>query len=456
MSSASRHAPALNPALRKSYDLRGTVGRTLGEEDAEALGLRFAALARQRGLRRIAVSGDGRVSSPMLEAALVAGLVAGGVEVTRLPLGPTPLVSFAVHRLRLDGGIMVTGSHNPPDQNGFKLMLGGDPLYGASLDALWGVQPESSAGGRVIDEDVSEAHLDSLLAELDGLSVPAIAWDSGNGATGATVERLAGRLGGKQVLLHTAIDGRFPNHHPDPSMPDNMADLADAVRREGCPVGFAFDGDGDRVGLVDETGAIVWADQLILLLAQDMLGDQPGARIVADVKSSNILFEGIAGAGGRPVMGPSGYVLVRERMIREGAPLAGEMSGHIFFGDRWHHADDGMYVAVRALRALARSGRTLRDYRESLPPSFATPELRLPCPDERKAEILTAVAARLNGAVIDRTDGLRVSTPEGWWLLRSSGTEPKLTARVEAWSEAGREALLSDLMGHLRAAGLDA
>jgi phosphomannomutase len=443
---------ALNPALRKSYDLRGTVGRTLTEADAEALGLRFAALARAQDAARLAVSRDGRVSSPGLERALVEGLAAGGMAVTRLPLGPTPLVGYAVHRLGLDGGIMVTGSHNPPDQNGFKLMLGGNPLYGEGLKALWAVDPDEAPGGSVTDADVSEPYLDALMVELE--DVPGAAWDSGNGATGPMVERLAARLGGRQVLLHTEIDGRFPNHHPDPSVPENMGDLAETVRRERLDLGFAFDGDGDRVGLVDETGAIVWADQLILLLAQDVLRERPGSAIVADVKSSNILFDGIAAAGGRPVMGPSGYVLVRERMLREAAPLAGEMSGHIFFGDRWHHADDGLYVAVRALRALARSGRSLRDFREGLPPSFATPELRLPCPDERKAEILASVAARLNGATIDRTDGLRVSTADGWWLLRSSGTESKVTARVEAWSEAGRDRLQAELMGHLRAAGL--
>jgi phosphomannomutase len=233
-----------------------------------------------------------------------------------------------------------------------------------------------------------------------------------------------------------------------------MRDLAEAVRQHGLDIGFAFDGDGDRVGLVDETGEIVWADQLMLLLARDVLRDAPGAAIVADVKSSNILFDGIAAAGGRPVMGPSGYVLVRERMIREGAPFAGEMSGHVFFGDRWHHADDGLYVAVRALRALARSGQSLRAFRESLPKSFATPELRLPCADDRKAEVLATVADGLGDAAVDRTDGLRVSSAEGWWLLRSSGTEPKLTARVEAWSEAGRDRLQAELMRHLSAAGL--
>jgi phosphomannomutase len=266
---------------------------------------------------------------------------------------------------------------------------------------------------------------------------------------------LAQRLPGSTVTLHTRIDGRFPNHHPDPSVPENLEDLSQAVRKNGCSFGFAFDGDGDRVGLVDETGAIVWADQLLLLLARDMLRERPSSSIVADVKSSRTLFDGISAAGGRAVMGPSGYVLVRERMLQEGAPLAGEMSGHIFFGDRWHHSDDGLYVAMRAMRAISISGRTLRQFRESLPPTFATPELRLPCPDDRKAEVLSAVAARVeaSGASINRTDGLRVTETDGWWLLRSSGTEPKLTARCEAGNREALSRLEERLQEHLAAAG---
>jgi phosphomannomutase len=318
----------------------------------------------------------------------------------------------------------------------------------------WSRRKCRAAGSAKVD--LFEDYLAALTAELDGIALGPIAWDSGNGATGSVVERLARALGGSHQLLHTRIDGRFPNHHPDPSVPENMADVGAAVRRHGCAAGFAFDGDGDRVGVVDETGAIVWADQLMLLLARDVLRDRPGSAVVADVKSSNVLFDGIAAAGGRPVMGSSGYVLVRERMLREGSPFSGEMSGHIFFGDRWHFADDGLYVAVRTLRALARSGETLREFREKLPATFATAELRLPCPDDRKTDVLARVDARLvrDGAAVDRTDGLRVSTAEGWWLLRSSGTEPKLTARVEASTDAGRDRLEAELLERLSEAGL--
>jgi phosphomannomutase len=431
------------------------VGRTLGPADAHALGRAFAAIARVGNRRRIAVSRDGRISSPELEAELARGLAEGGMQVLRMPLGPTPLVSFTVERLGLDGGIMVTGSHNPADHNGFKLLLAGEPLHGAALGRLWDADPSPAPGGGIEEVDLSEDYLTALLAELEGIPPLSAAWDSGNGATGTIVERLTARMGGRQAGLFTAIDGHFPNHHPDPSVPGNLADLAAAVRAGGHDLGVAFDGDGDRIGLVDAEGEIVWADQLLLLLARDVLAERPGSAVVADVKSSNRLFDGIAAAGGRPVMGPSGYVLVREAMLREAAPLAGEMSGHIFFGDRWHFADDGLYVAMRTLRAIAASGQSLREFRESLPPTFATPEIRLLCPDARKAEVLAGIAARLEGQPTDRTDGLRVTEGEGWWLLRASGTEPKLTARIEAASAEGLERLRAKLDALLRDFGLE-
>jgi phosphomannomutase len=446
----------LNPQLRRSYDLRGTVGATLDAGDGFALGLAFAAIARRRGFRRIAVSRDGRSSSPELEAALVQGLVDGGMAIFRMPLGPTPLVSFTIDRLGLDGGIMVTGSHNPADQNGFKLMLGGNPVFGEMLGELWTIEPVERDGGSIEAIDLTGDYVDALVAQLEDLPVANAAWDCGNGATGAVVERLAARLPGRQRTLFTHIDGAFPNHHPNPSVPENLDDLKRTVTGDRLDLGFAFDGDGDRIGVVDGEGAIVWADQLLLLLARDMLEEAPGATIVGDVKSSELLFDGIAQAGGRPVMSPSGYVLVREAMLRERAPLAGEMSGHIFYR-HWHSADDGLYNAMRTLRALARSGNTLAEFRKSLPATFATPEVRLACPDERKVEIIRTIEmqVRARGLPFTKTDGLRVSEDGGWWLLRASGTEPKLTARCEAATEEALERIAAGLAARLKSFGLD-
>jgi phosphomannomutase len=272
----------INPKLRKSYDLRGTVGETLGEDDAYGVGVAFAAMARRRGFSRIAVSRDGRTSSPALEAALIDGLLRGGCQVFRLPLGPTPLVSFAIHRLGLEGGVMVTGSHNPPDQNGFKLQLGGGPVYGEGLKALWEDSfPRGPFAGAAEAIDLSDEYVAALAAEV-AAPVSAV-WDSGNGATGAIVERLIARLPGRHEALFTAIDGTFPNHHPDPSVPENLLLLRNAVVAGAHELGIAFDGDGDRVGLVDGEGEIVWADQLLLLLARDVLAEHPGSAIVADV-----------------------------------------------------------------------------------------------------------------------------------------------------------------------------
>jgi phosphomannomutase len=414
-------------------------------------------MARARGLSRIAVSRDGRLSSPDLQAALVDGLIVGGAQVLRMPPGPTPLVSFTIHRLGLDGGIMVTGSHLPKDQNGFKLMLGGDPVYGKALGILWEVELAERSGGSVEEVDLTSDYLDAVLAEVEGLPVANAAWDSGNGATGAIVEALIQRLPGRQKTLFTEIDGTFPNHHPDPSMPETLADLSRTVVDQGLDLGFAFDGDGDRIGIVDSEGAILWADQLLLLLARDVLNEQPGATIAGDVKSSDLLFSGIEAAGGRAVMSPSGYVLVREAMLREHAPLAGEMSGHIFFGDRWHRADDGVYNAVRTLGALARSGVSLSEFRRQLPTSFATPELRLPCPDERKEEVLRAIEmeVRAQRQRVNAVDGLRVTERGGWWLLRASGTEPKLTARCEAGTREELEKIAAGLAVRLRRFGID-
>ena len=453
----ARACGEINPALRRAYDLRGVVGRTLAADDAHAVGRAFAEVARRTGARRLVVSRDGRVSSPTLEAALVRGLCEGGVHVLRLPLGPTPLVAFAIDRLGADGGIMVTGSHNPADQNGFKLRLGNAPFHGEALAQLWQVEGGEHAGGTVEAVDASTAYLDALAAELHGLALPAAAWDSGNGATGPIVDRLLTRLGARQRPLFTGVDGRFPNHHPDPSVADNLRPVAEVVVGEGLDLGIAFDGDGDRIGLVDATGEIVWADQLMLLLAGEVLAERPGSAIVGDVKCSEALFDGIAALGGRAVMSPSGYVLVRDRMLQEGAPLGGEMSGHIFFADRWPAVDDALYVAVRALRVLARGGRTLREFRERLPAAFATPEIRLPCADERKGAALAAVAAALahSGARIDRTDGLRVVEADGWWLLRASGTEAKLTARCEGRDAAALQRLAARLADALRQAGVD-
>jgi phosphomannomutase len=449
-------AARINPEAVRSYDLRGVVGRQLGLDDARQLGLAYAAWVRSRGLRRIAVGRDGRLSSPDLERALIEGLIAGGMLVHRIGLGPTPQLHFAVHSYGLDGGIMVTGSHNPREENGFKLMIGAEPVHGQMLQALVATSGAPAAGGTSVDFSVSQAYISRLQtqARVGRLTV---VWDCGNGAVGALIKKLTQGLPGRHFLLNAKVDGRFPAHHPDPSVAANLRELRGMVVAHEADLGIAFDGDGDRLGVVDESGAIVWPDQVLLLLAEEALRAAPGACIVADVKSSRVLFEGIARLGGKPVMAPSGYVRVRDAMRRAGAPLAGEMSGHLFFAECWQGTDDALFAAVRLLDCIGRSRRRLGEFRRSLPATAATPELRIPCPEGRKPQVLRQVAERLaaTGVEPDTTDGLRVTEPDGWWLLRASGTEPKLTVRCEAGDEAGLKRLCQGVAAHLRACDIE-
>ena len=452
----TRETGCLPLAAVRAYDVRGRVGEHFEIAHGRCLGLAYAALARERGLRRIAVGRDGRLTSPALEAALVEGLAAGGMAVTRIGLGPTPMAAFAVRRLELDGAIVVTASHNPPDENGFKIMLGAERIHGEPLRELARAHGAPAPGGEVADADVRDAYLERLLAAGAETPALAVAWDSGSGATGPIVERLVARLPGRHVLLSTTVDGRFPDHHPDPAVEANLQPLAEAVRREGCDVGLAFDGDGDRIGVVDETGAVLWADQLLLFLADGILQDHPGATIVGDVKCSGVLFEGVEARGGRAVVSPSGYVLTRAALQREGARLAGELSGHLFFSDYGEGVDDALYAAMRVLAALGRFGRPLSTFRTSLPHRVSTPELRISCPEARKAQVVDEVARRTagRGGDFDAQLGLRMRSADGWWLLRPSGTEPKLTARCEAHDKAGLQRLVDDLRGELAASGV--
>jgi phosphomannomutase len=445
------------PTAVRAYDIRGVVGRDFDETDARALGLSYATVARTWGMRTVAVGRDGRLTSPAIEAALVEGLVEGGMRVSRIGVGPTPKLTFAVRRLGLHGGIQVTASHNPPNENGFKLLLGPGRVHGSNLQALVATEGRAARGGSVRDVSVEAAYVERLSADASGLKPFKVAWDAGSGATGDAIRALVRRLPGRHVLLNTEIDGRFPCHHPDPAVGANLAQLQAAVRANGCDLGLAFDGDGDRLGAVDGEGEIVWADQLLLFLAADLLTEHPGATVVADVKCSRVVAEGVARLGGRAVTAPSGYVRVCETMEREHALLGGELSGHIFFADRWDGADDALYAAVRVLLALSRGSGTLADFRKSLPATVATPEARLACADARKAEVVRAVASRVAeaGQFADTVDGLRVSGSDGWWLLRASATEPKLTVRCEGSDEAAVARLKAEVAGHLRACGIE-
>jgi phosphomannomutase len=449
-----------DPTILREYDIRGIVGETLFPADAHALGRLFAATVAQKGGQRVAVGYDGRLTSPELEAALVAGLAEGGIDVVRIGRGPTPMLYFAAATLGVDGGVMVTGSHNPPDHNGFKLVLQGQPFFGEAIQEL-GRQALALAAaggprGAITEQRVFDTYVARLARDYDGGRDLAVAWDCGNGATGEVVQSLVKRLPGRHVLLNATIDGTFPAHHPDPTVPENLVQLQRAVATERCDLGIGFDGDGDRIGVVDSTGRILWGDQILLVLARDVLSRHPGAPILADVKASQVLFDEIARAGGRPVMGQTGHSLIKARLAVEGAPLAGEMSGHIFIAERWYGFDDAIYVAVRLLDVLARAPESIAATVDRLPPVFNTPELRLPCDEARKFAIVNEVKARLRrrGADVVDIDGVRVKTTDGWWLMRASNTQAVVVVRAEAGSPEGLDRVKRELAAELAPSGL--
>lgn len=368
------------------------------------------------------------------------------------------MLYYAEAMLGVDGGVQVTGSHNPVGDNGFKLKLGHQSFFGRDIVALARLAEAGDwekGTGAVSEADMLGPYVDRLCEEAPARSFR-IGWDTGNGAAGPVIERLTARLPGEHRLLYPAVDGRFPNHHPDPSVDANLADLRSLVLEQKLDCGFAFDGDGDRIGAVDGKGRVVRADLLLALLAEPVLRDQPGAAVIGDVKSSAALFDRIAQLGGRPLLWKSGHSSIQTKMREEGAPIAGELSGHIFFAHNWHGFDDAQLAAVRLLQVMADTGRTLADLVDALPQYRATPELRFPVESSRRLAVVDEVLARLeaNGAQVHRVDGARVTTPDGWWLLRASNTEPLLTVRAEARDEAGLARVLTQVDAQLAASGV--
>jgi len=449
-----------NPTILREYDVRGVVGDTLGEADAVALGRAFAAVVAEKGGKRIAIGRDGRLSSPSLEAALVVGVTGSGIDVVRIGLGPTPMLYFAVNTLDVDGGIMVTGSHNPANYNGFKLMLGKKSFFGQDIQRLGRLAAEAprpaARAGQVAEKALDAAYIARIVADYDGTRPLHVVWDAGNGATGEVLQRLVQKLPGKHVLLNERSDGRFPAHPPDPTEAKNLVQLQQAVADNRADLGIAFDGDGDRIGVVDGKGRILWGDQFMVVLAGDVIRARPGATIIADVKASQVLFDEVARMGGTPLMWRTGHSLIKTKMAEIGAPLAGEMSGHIFYADRYYGYDDALYAAVRLLGIVSRSGESLAQMRDRLPVVVNTPELRFPCSEARKFAVIDEVRQRLKraGAAMSDIDGVRVKTGDGWWLLRASNTQDVLVARAEAKDEAGLLRLKALLAEQLRASGM--
>ncbi len=438
----------LHPSILRAYDIRGVVGDTLRVSDGTVIGHAFAAMMRQRGYASVSVARDGRLSSPAIHGALIEGITAGGVDVFDVGLCPTPMLYAAAKLLPTDAGIMITGSHNPSSYNGFKMVMGDEPLFGDDIQALGrlasGEQdtavPAGRRGAMVPVATFGAIYADHLIARSEVHKRIKVVWDTGNGTAGPMVQALIRRLPGSHVLINAEVDGTFPSHHPDPTVPENLSQLRAAVIQERADIGLAFDGDGDRVGAVDHMGRIVQGDQLLAILARAMLAEMPGATVITDVKTSRAVLDDIEAAGGVPVMWKTGHSLIKKKMKELSAALAGEMSGHIFFADRYFGFDDALYASLRLLEAVQISGKPLAAMLDELPTLLNTPEIRIQCDEDLKAPVMVG-AGKLLEAVPDvrvsTLDGLRVTTDEGWWLLRPSNTQDVLVARCEADTQAG-------------------
>jgi phosphomannomutase len=455
-----------NPDILREYDIRGVVGETLTVEDAKALGLCLGTM-----LKRVAenpgrkvtacVARDGRVSSVELQDALIDGFISTGADVINVGLGPTPMLYYAAHHFKADVSVMVTGSHNPPSHNGFKIMKGKKAFFGEDIQNLgrFALRGDFSSGkGELREEDVQEKYIARILRdfETDGPNLK-IAWDPGNGAVGDVLKKLCAEIPAEHILLNAEIDGTFPNHHPDPTVAENMQQLRQTVLEQGCDLGIGFDGDGDRIGVIDDKGNLLFGDQLLVLWAEEVLEKFPSAKIIADAKASQVLFDEIERLGGKPIMAATGHSLIKAKIAETSALLAGEMSGHIFFADKYYGFDDALYAAVRLLSWLYNHKQTLSERLAELPKLVNTPEVRLACPDNRKFTVIEEVKARLTavGQEYSDVDGVRVNTDTGWWLLRASNTQPALSMRVEATDESALSRLADDLRFQLEESGVE-
>ena len=425
------------PEIFKAYDIRGIVGQSLTPQSVELIGRAIGSEALQQGNQAVVVGRDGRLSGTDMRNALVSGITATGANVVDIGMVPTPVVYYATHVLETGASVSITGSHNPPDYNGFKVMIGGGTLSGPAIQGLKTRILESdfqSGEGSVSAQNIVPDYIDRICGDIHLQRPFRLVIDCGNGIAGAVAPELFKRLGCEVIELFTEVDGTFPNHHPDPIDEKNLLDLKQAVAEQDADLGFAFDGDGDRLGVVTSCGETVWPDRQMILFARDILGRQPGAEIIYDVKCTRTLGREIEAAGGIATMYKTGHSLIKSKLKESGAALAGEMSGHIFFKERWYGFDDGLYAGVRMLELLANDERSPDQVFDSLPNTLNTPELRLELEEGEQHQLVSEVvaAAQFDDATIHTIDGLRVDFPYGFGLARASNTMPTIILRFEA------------------------
>jgi phosphomannomutase/phosphoglucomutase len=461
---------AISRAIFREYDIRGIAGKDLTEDVATAVAGAFAAFLSEKKVKgAISVGRDNRPSGEGLHRKLVAGLLASGIDVVDIGIVPTPLAYWSQHNLDVVGGIQITGSHNPPEYNGFKLGLARSSIYGADIQHIYdlAVAGQFPRGkGSLSNEQVIDSYIDDIETRVGQLTRKSasgtagaalkVVIDCGNGAGALVAPKLFPRLGIKPRCLHCESDGRFPNHHPDPTVPKNLEDLIAAVKKDKADIGIAFDGDADRIGVVDDTGEIIWGDYLLLIYARDVLARTgKGQSIVFDVKASQALPEAIEKAGGVPVMWKTGHSLIEEKMHETHAPVAGEMSGHMFFAEGFYGFDDALYGAARLLRIIADSGKSVRELLADVPRFVSTPEIRVDCADDKKFGIVEEARAYFGALYkVLTVDGVRVLFGDGWGLIRASNTQPVLVMRFEARTKEHLEKIQSEMQGWLRSKGV--
>ena len=447
----------INPIIFRAYDVRGTVPDQLRPDVVEKLGQAIGTLAKVRSQKNIVTARDGRLSGPQLQDALNRGILASGVDVIDVGMVPTPVLYFAALNFGSGSGVMVTGSHNPPEYNGFKMMIDGHTLYGGDITSLYdSIKNDALEHGTGIlkVENSLPSYLKTITSDISLERNLKVAIDCGNGVAGVCAEELFKSLGCEVIPLFTEVDGQFPNHHPDPSKLENLVDIITAVKTHKCDLGLAFDGDGDRVGIITENGEMIYPDRLLMLLAQDVLERNTGATIIYDVKCSRHLAPVIEKAGGKPLMWKTGHSLIKAKMKETGAMLAGEMSGHIFFKERWFGFDDGLYTASRLLEIFAKNKCSVSQLFDEIPNDISTPELNIEVSDTEKFAIVERVAAIFAEKKLpfSNIDGVRIDLDSGWGLIRCSNTTPNLVLRFEAESENALQSIQNEMLAVLKAA----
>lgn len=458
-----------NPKIFREYDIRGKADSDLTDGVVDGIGRAFASMLKAKGGRSVSLGRDVRLSSPRISDTLINALTSSGIQVMDIGTVPTPLLYYSLFKLPVDGGVMVTGSHNPSDDNGIKLAVGKDTIYG---NAIQEIREKIRAGrpsngqpgskGKVVSSPVREAYIREIaerigpLAPFKGRPIRVVL-DCGNGTAGLVAGDLYRASGADIKILFETPDGRFPNHHPDPTVPENLKQLVHEVKGSGADVGIAFDGDTDRIGVVTEKGEILYGDQLMILFSDQVLAELPGSIIISEVKASKVLYDEIRKMGGKPLMWKAGHSLIKAKMKETGSPFAGEMSGHIFFADRYYGYDDALYAGLRLLEILVKKQSTLSVLLESLPKTYSTPEIRRDCPDSVKFRVVEAMKPLLleRGIPFNDIDGVRVEYPDGWGLVRASNTQPALVLRFEGLTAERRDEIQKELLDMLsKAEGL--